>query len=175
MSSSPKSSTWLKQSWNSNFARASTLSATISTNVSTGNVVAASSSNNNSNNTDSSSNSVALIDDAINNAQRITSEVVAEPMIRSESSKSEATEFDVILSNTIANINRRKQELVDDEGKKPISNRYLSEEFAKVPGLELFLQHRRTIKSSYSRQELVDDWSHGTVTRAELHQRYSHN
>ena len=84
-------------------------------------------------------------------------------------------DIDDLLATVFASVSRRRQELVDDEKQVPISNRYLSDELAKVPGLKSYLEHRRTVKSSYSRQEVVDEWSHGTVTRAELHQRYTNN
>lgn len=80
---------------------------------------------------------------------------------------------DSLVSQIFRNISRRKAELDDDNNRVAISNRFLSSELSKVPGVEQFLNHQRQIKQSYGRQDIADEWSHGTVSRAELHQRYT--
>jgi hypothetical protein len=117
------------------------------------------------------SNTVNTLDNSSNDNNAITTETT----IPSKPLRSEDMDIDDLLESISANVSRRKQEIIEDEKRVPISNRYLSDELAKVPGLASYLQHRRSVKSSYSRQEVVDEWSHGTVTRAELHQRYSNN
>ncbi len=52
-------------------------------------------------------------------------------------------------------------------------NRLVSNELASVPGMDKWLQRNRTIKENYSQQLVMDDWSHGTLRRTDLHSKYT--
>lgn len=59
------------------------------------------------------------------------------------------------------------------EERKVIVNRLVSNELAGVPGMDKWLQRNRIIKENYSQQIVMDEWSHGTMRRTDLHSKYT--
>ena len=53
-----------------------------------------------------------------------------------------------------------------------LENRLVSDKLSHVQGLQRHLQKANITRRSYEDQEVLDGWSHGYVTRGELHRRY---
>ncbi len=72
------------------------------------------------------------------------------------------------------NMARRKAALESDGYEnKILVDRVISSELAGVPGMDKWLQRTRTIKEVQSQQQVMDEWSHGSLRRTDLHQKYS--
>jgi hypothetical protein len=63
--------------------------------------------------------------------------------------------------------------LEDEEQHCLVENRVISPEMAKIPGIESHLKHIHAAKQLSATAEVQDAWSHGTLRRGELQQKYS--
>jgi tRNA G10 N-methylase Trm11 len=78
------------------------------------------------------------------------------------------------VSQIMANMHRRKQETDKDTYRFVIcENKVFSGKMANVKGLKTYLKHSNNAKRAYQQQEVLDEWGHGYVTKAEVQWRYS--
>lgn len=76
------------------------------------------------------------------------------------------------VAQVLKDIARRKQELEDDLSSNiMLENRIISERMSMIQGLQKHLSHARHTKQAYNFQEVPDEFSHGSVTRGQLHRR----
>lgn len=68
----------------------------------------------------------------------------------------------------------KRRKIRDDDLKShvPIEDRIVSDRLAKVKGMQEYLQQAKLKKAMYENQHVVDERSHATVTRRDLHKRY---
>lgn len=68
---------------------------------------------------------------------------------------------------------RRRSELHADLSENVVlENRIISERLSMINGLQKHLSHSKNVKMAYNKQEVPDEFSHGAVSRGQLHRRY---
>ena len=85
------------------------------------------------------------------------------------------SDVDDLIHSVFHDIERRKQDLAQDNERINVSNKFISSSLSNIPGVNEHLELMRKVKSGYFREEQQDAWSHGYVSKAELHQRYTSN
>lgn len=79
-----------------------------------------------------------------------------------------------LIARIERNIARRAQALEHHNFERRIVvDRVVSSELADVPGMDKWLQRNRMIKDNYAQQEVHDEYSHGTIRRIDIHQKYT--
>jgi hypothetical protein len=80
----------------------------------------------------------------------------------------------VLLHKVNANILRRKEILENDAlNHKIIQNRVVSNELAQICGMQKWLERSNNAKQLYASKEVVDEWSHTTIKRGDLLNKYT--
>lgn len=86
---------------------------------------------------------------------------------------SSSSSVDDIVAEVFARIAQRREYIAVDKEKVPTNNRYLSGTLTSIKGVDRHIHHIRKARSKLQMEEVVDVWSHATVTKAEIHQRYN--
>lgn len=80
---------------------------------------------------------------------------------------------DEFIDSIKADMEKRKRILEDDlQANVPIEDRIVTDRLAKVRGMQEYLAQAKLRRAIYANQHTVDERSHATVTRADLHNRY---
>lgn len=98
-------------------------------------------------------------------------------MVMSSQAPDECTvrpEIQNLIARIERNVERRRRDLENHNFERRIVvDRVVSSELAEVPGMDKWLQRNRVIKDSYATQVVNDEYSHGTLRRIDLHNKYT--